>query len=107
MKPGFGSEAVRTPRINAGGYSPVLASPRDVFSQQSSRSIGFGGDGATWGNYSLVWKDTNTGGLVSYDDTNYSNGNDFHFTAVGVNTPALWREWCSGRAWPWFCYVGS
>lgn len=24
------------------------------------RSIGFGGDGATWGNYALVWRDADT-----------------------------------------------
>jgi len=24
------------------------------------RSIGMGGDGATWGNYSLVWRDSGT-----------------------------------------------
>jgi hypothetical protein len=54
------------------------------------RSIGFGGDGATWGNYSLVWRDAGTviadGGLTAYE-----NGNLFSFTAVGATTPPLWR----------------
>jgi hypothetical protein len=55
------------------------------------RSIGFGGDGATWGNYALVWRDADTA-LVDYGDTHYDNGNDFHFTAVGLTTPALWHK---------------
>lgn len=77
----------------ARAQSPEL-SMRDFSSGQikkGSRSIGFGGDGATWGNYSLVWKDASTG-LVDYADTHYSNGNDFHFTAAGVTTPPLWHE---------------
>ncbi len=55
------------------------------------RSIGFGGDGATWGNYALVWKDADTA-LADYGDTHYTNGNDFHFSAVGATTPALWHH---------------
>ena len=54
------------------------------------RSIGFGGDGATWGNYALVWKDTSTA-LVDYGDTQYGNGNAFHFAAVGLTSPPLWH----------------
>jgi hypothetical protein len=54
------------------------------------RSIGFGGDGATWGNYALVWRDADTV-LVDYGDTNYTNGNDFHFWAVGLTSPSLWH----------------
>jgi len=54
------------------------------------RSIGFGGDGATWGNYSLVYKDADTA-LFDYGDTRYTNGNDFHFQAVGLTTPTLWH----------------
>lgn len=52
------------------------------------RSIGFGGDGATWGNYGLVWRDADTA-LADYGDTHYTNGNDFHFSAVGLTSPAL------------------
>ena len=55
------------------------------------RSIGFGGDGATWGNYGLVWRDAGTA-LVDYGDTSYSNGNDLHFEAVGATTPPLWHD---------------
>src|SRR3984957_3416130 len=55
------------------------------------RSIGFGGDGATWGNYALVWKDAG-GALVDYADTAFTNGNDFHFSAVGVTSPSLWHD---------------
>lgn len=72
--------------------SPEL-SMRDFSSSQIKkgvRSIGFGGDGATWGNYAFVWKDTSTA-LVDYGDTQYGNGNAFHFTAVGLTSPALWH----------------
>jgi hypothetical protein len=54
------------------------------------RAIGFGGDGATWGNYALVYRDAG-GALVDGGVTHYSNGNDFTFTAVGATTPALWH----------------
>jgi len=54
------------------------------------RSIGFGGDGATWGNYALVYRDAG-GALVDGGLTHYTNGNDFTFTAVGATTPALWH----------------
>src|SRR5579863_2984862 len=55
------------------------------------RSIGFGGDGATWGNYGLVWQDANTA-LVDYGSTSYTNGNDFQFSAVGLTSPSLWHD---------------
>jgi hypothetical protein len=55
------------------------------------RSIGFGGDGATWGNYGLVWKDAGTA-LVDVGDTDYTNGNNFRFDAVGATTPRLWHD---------------
>lgn len=55
------------------------------------RSIGFGGDGATWGNYALVWKDQGSA-LVDAGDTRYSNGNDFQFSAVGATSPLLWHD---------------
>jgi hypothetical protein len=77
----------------ARAQSPELAM-RDFSSGQikkGARSIGFGGDGATWGNYGLVWKDADSG-LVDYSDTHFTNGNDFQFYAVGVNTPRLWHD---------------
>ncbi len=73
--------------------SPEL-SMRDFSSGQIKkgvRSIGFGGDGATWGNYGLVWKDAGTT-LADYGDTSYANGNDFQFTAIGATSPALWHD---------------
>lgn len=77
----------------ARAQSPELAM-RDFSSGQIKkgvRTIGFGGDGATWGNYALVWKDADTG-LADYGDTAYTNGNDFHFTAVGLTSPSLWHQ---------------
>ena len=54
------------------------------------RSIGFGGDGATWGNYALVYRDAG-GALVDYGATEYTNGNSFTFTAVALTTPVVWH----------------
>jgi hypothetical protein len=54
------------------------------------RSIGFGGDGATWGNYGLVYRDADTA-LVDVGVTDYTNGNVFTFTAVGATTPPIWH----------------
>jgi len=76
-----------------GQSSPELAM-RDFSSGQIKkgvRSIGFGGDGATWGNYGLVWRDAGTA-LVDYGNTAYTNGNDFEFVAAGVTSPALWHD---------------
>lgn len=58
--------------------------------KKGMRAIGFGGDGATVGNYALVYRDAG-GALVDGGLTHYTNGNDFTFTAVGATTPALWR----------------
>jgi hypothetical protein len=55
------------------------------------RSIGMGGDGASWGNYSLIWRDTATA-LIDAGITHYTNGNNFSFTAVGATTPSLWHR---------------
>ena len=56
------------------------------------RSIGMGGDGATFGNYSLIYRDAGSAiadyGVVHFSDT----GNDFTFTAVGFTTPAFWDD---------------
>jgi hypothetical protein len=54
------------------------------------RAIGFGGDGATNGNYSLVWRDA-ASSLVDFGVTNYDNGNTFSFVAAAATTPALWK----------------
>src|SRR5450631_3843048 len=81
-------------RFSSGAHaqSPEL-SMREFASGQIKkgvRSIGFGGDGATWGNYALVYKDAG-GVLADAGLTHYTNGNDFTFTAVGATTPALWH----------------
>lgn len=78
---------------SARAQSPELAM-RDFSSGQIKkgvRSIGFGGDGATWGNYGLVWQDANTA-VLDYGNTHYTNGNDFNFEAVGATSPSLWHD---------------
>ena len=47
----------------ARAQSPELSMREFASSQikKGVRSIGFGGDGATWGNYSLVWQDKDRG----------------------------------------------
>ena len=78
---------------SARAQSPELAM-RDFSSGQIKkgvRSIGFGGDGATWGNYGLVWQDANTA-VLDYGNTRYTNGNDFNFQAVGATSPSLWHD---------------
>lgn len=78
---------------SARAQSPELAM-REFSSGQIKkgvRSIGFGGDGATWGNYGLVWMDASTA-LFDFGDTHYTNGNDFHFVAAGLTTPGLWHR---------------
>jgi hypothetical protein len=56
------------------------------------RTIGLGGDGATTGNYALVYKDAGGAifdeGITHYTDT----GNSFSFSAVGFTTPTFWDD---------------
>jgi hypothetical protein len=56
------------------------------------RSIGMGGDGATFGNYALIYRDAGTAvldyGLVHFGDT----GNQFTFTALGFTSPRFWDD---------------
>jgi hypothetical protein len=56
------------------------------------RTIGMGGDGATTGNYALVYKDAGGAlfdeGIVRFRDT----GNLFTFSAVGFTTPTFWKD---------------
>ena len=78
--------------FEARAQSPEL-SMREFASGQIKkgvRSIGFGGDGATWGNYGLVYRDAATA-LADVGVTDYTNGNLFTFTAVGATTPPIWR----------------
>jgi len=76
----------------ARAQSPELAMREFASGQikKGVRSIGFGGDGATWGNYGLVYRDAG-GALADAGITAYTNGNDFTFTAVGATTPQLWH----------------
>ncbi len=83
--------ALAAPAV-ARAQSPEL-SMREFASGQIKkgvRSIGFGGDGATWGNYGLVYRDAGTA-LGDFGITGYTNANDFTFTAVGATTPPLWH----------------
>ncbi len=55
------------------------------------RPIGFGGDGATWGNYGLLWHEA--GGALGDDgETQFTNGNEFQFQALGMTSPATWHR---------------
>src|SRR5579859_6695222 len=56
------------------------------------RSIGMGGNGATWGNYSLTWRDSSTA-LLNAGVSSYTNNNHFSFTAIGVTSPTLRSGW--------------
>src|SRR5262245_4345206 len=56
------------------------------------RTIGMGGDGATTGNYALVYKDAG-GALADYGTVHYlDTGNNFGFAAVGFTTPTFWND---------------
>jgi len=74
------------------GQSPELAMRNfaSVQIKKGVRAIGMGGNGATWGNYSLIYRDTSTA-LVDAGITTYTNNNAFSFTAVGVTTTDLWH----------------
>ena len=76
----------------AAAQSPEISLREFASSQikKGVRSLGMGGNGATWGNYALVWKDAQSA-LVDGGSTQFTNGNRFTFTAVGAATPALWH----------------
>lgn len=54
------------------------------------RTLGMGGDGATSGNYSMVYRDSGTA-LIDAGVTDYPNGNSFGFTAIAATTHSLWH----------------
>jgi hypothetical protein len=56
------------------------------------RTIGMGGDGATTGNYALVYRDA--GGAIFDEGVAYfrDTGNLFTFSAVGFTTPTFWDD---------------
>jgi hypothetical protein len=56
------------------------------------RTIGMGGDGATTGNYALVYKDQG-GAIFDEGVTRFLDSrNTFTFTAVGFTTPTFWND---------------
>lgn len=55
------------------------------------RAIGFGGDGATWGNYGLLWREAD-GVLADYGKTQFTSGNEFYFEVGGMTSPATWHR---------------
>lgn len=78
--------------------SPICAQSPEILLREFAsgqikkgvRSIGMGGNGATWGNYSLTWRDSTTA-LLNVGVTSYSNQNNFSFTGLGFNSPAVGR----------------
>ena len=55
------------------------------------RAIGFGGDGATWGNYGLIWREAD-GALADAGQTQFTNGNGFDFESAGMTSPQTWHR---------------
>ena len=81
------------------GVLPAYAGPETALREfaggqvkKGVRTIGMGGDGATTGNYALVYKDANSAivdeGAVTFGDT----GNLMTFSAVGFTTPTFWND---------------
>ncbi len=66
--------------------------------KEGLRTIGMGGDGASQENYGLVWKDASTA-IADYGQTNFDNGNEFRFEAMGVTTPPLWEDLAVYLSW--------
>jgi hypothetical protein len=81
-----------SPRPASAGPETALRELASGQIKKGVRSIGMGGDGATWGNYSLVYNDADTAlldyGIVRYSDT----GNTMSFTAVGFTSPKFWDD---------------
>jgi hypothetical protein len=81
-----------TPRPASAGPETALRELASGQIKKGVRSIAMGGDGATWGNYSLVYNDASTAlldyGVVRYSDT----GNTMTFTAVGFTSPKFWDD---------------
>jgi hypothetical protein len=82
-----------------GAPAPAHAGPETALREfaggqvkKGVRTIGMGGDGATTGNYALVYKDAGGAifdqGVVRFTDTN----NVFTFSAVGFTTPSFWND---------------
>jgi hypothetical protein len=93
-------------RLARGGPETAMREFASSQVQKGMRVLGMGGDGATQGNYSLIYRDAG-GALVDYGITYFADtGNTFHFVAAGVTTPTFWHgaafylvvmdEWASG-----------
>lgn len=81
-------------RVHVFGQAPQILLREFASSQikKGVRSIGMGGNGATWGNYSLTWRDSSQI-LLNIANTSFQNANQFSFTGVGATSPHLWRGW--------------
>ena len=79
--------------------APAQAGPETALREFSSsqikkgvRALGMGGNGATVGNYALVYRDAG-GAIADYGITHFSDsGNDLHFVAAGFTTPRFWGD---------------
>src|SRR6516162_2165977 len=80
------------PTLSSGGPETALREFAGGQVKKGVRTIGMGGDGATTGNYALVYKDAGGAifdqGIVHFMDT----GNLFTFSAVGFTTPTFWND---------------
>jgi hypothetical protein len=83
---------VSAERMAAAGPETALREFAGGQIKKGVRTIGMGGDGATTGNYALVYKDAGGAifdqGVVHFLDT----GNLFTFSAVGFTTPSFWND---------------
>jgi len=88
----FASLVALVPRPASAGPETALRELASGQIKKGVRSIGMGGDGATWGNYSLVYNDAETAlldyGIVRYTDT----GSTASFTAVAFTSPRFWDD---------------
>ena len=84
--------AFATPTTAHAGPETAMREFAGAQVKKGVRTIGMGGDGATTGNYALVYHDAGGAifdqGVVRFHDT----GNLFTFSAVGFTTPHFWDD---------------
>jgi hypothetical protein len=84
--------ALAAPAVAYAGPETALREFAGGQVKKGVRTIGMGGDGATTGNYALVYKDAGGAifdqGIVHFTDTT----NTFTFSAVGFTTPTFWND---------------
>jgi hypothetical protein len=84
--------AFASPRSASAGPETALREFAGGQIKKGVRTIGMGGDGATTGNYGLVYKDAGGAifdeGITHFTDTT----NTFLFSAVGFTTPTFWND---------------